>query len=117
MICNAAYKGVGRDRRLCHDSSEQPEGIPKIRNSPQLQPFWSADFSFSRGHFIINVPYDPHLPMIQKADEEISIALRGFTNGYDFYAPERNICFRNSYEAGVETRPKTFLQNADRYSG
>jgi Glycosyltransferase (GlcNAc) len=31
---------------------------------PQLQPFWAAGFSFSRGHFKIRVPYDAYQPMV-----------------------------------------------------
>jgi len=29
-----------------------------------LQPFWAAGFSFSRGHFVLRVPYDPYMPML-----------------------------------------------------
>lgn len=31
---------------------------------PQLQPYWAAGFSFSRGHFVYRVPYDGYLPMV-----------------------------------------------------
>jgi hypothetical protein len=31
---------------------------------PMLQPFWAAGFAFSRGHFVLRVPYDPYLPML-----------------------------------------------------
>ena len=57
-----------------------------------LHPFWAAGFSFARGHFVIQVPYDQHLPMVFQG-EEISIGLRAFTHGYDFYAIERGVCF------------------------
>lgn len=117
LICNAVYKGIGLDRRLHHDISEQPEGVPRIRGSPQLQPYWSADFSFSRGHFILTVPYDPHLPMVEKEDEEISMAIRAFTHGYDFYAPERNVCFHNSYDTEGAPTPRSFSENAELYIG
>ena len=33
---------------------------------------------FGRGHFVVNVPYDQHLPWIFQG-EEISIGLRGFS--------------------------------------
>ncbi len=42
----------------------QPEDYPEIRGMPQLQPFWAAGFSFSRGHFKIRVPYDAYQPMV-----------------------------------------------------
>lgn len=60
--------------------------------APMLQPFWSAAFSFARGHFAVNVPYDMYLPMLFE-EEEISVGLRGFTAGYDYFAPSNNICF------------------------
>jgi len=30
--------------------------------------------------------------------EEMSIGIRGFTIGYDFYAPERSVCFHHYAE-------------------
>ena len=35
-----------------------------IRDMPQLQPYWAAGFSFSRGHFKLRVPYDAYQPMV-----------------------------------------------------
>jgi len=46
----------GQGRHLRHLS--QPEGLPDIRGMPQLQPYWAAGYSFSRGHFVATVPYD-----------------------------------------------------------
>jgi hypothetical protein len=42
----------------------QPEERAAIRNMPQLQPYWAAGFSFSRGHFKVQVPYDGFQPMV-----------------------------------------------------
>ncbi len=43
----------------------QPERIPpRDLAMPQLEPYWAAGFSFSRGHFVVNVPYDLYQPMI-----------------------------------------------------
>lgn len=42
----------------------QPEDEAVIRDMPQLQPFWAAGFSFSRGHFKYRVPYDGYEPMV-----------------------------------------------------
>lgn len=64
---------------------QQPEGPPGIKGQPTLHPFWAAGFSFARGHFVIQVPYDQYLPMVFQG-EEVSIGLRAFTHGYDFYA-------------------------------
>ena len=42
----------------------QPEEEPSIPDMPQLEPFWAAGFSFSRGHFKLRVPYDAYQPMV-----------------------------------------------------
>ena len=56
IMCNTDYKGDDEDggRYLRHDA--QPEDVPSMKGSPQLQPYWAAGFSFSRGHFVVNVP-------------------------------------------------------------
>jgi Glycosyltransferase (GlcNAc) len=93
ILCNAGFHGVGHERRLHHEYNDQPDMLPSIAEMPQLQPFWSSTFSFSRGHFILTVPYDHRLSMIRKLDEEISMAIRAFTHGYDFYTPVKSVCF------------------------
>lgn len=61
---------------------------------------------------MVNVPYDPWLPMIFQG-EEMSITLRGFTVGYDFYTPERSVCFHH-YER--KHQPSGFFyENEKRY--
>lgn len=50
--------------------------------------YWAAGFSFSRGHFVVTTPYDFYQPMIFQG-EEMSIGIRGWTIGYDYYAFER----------------------------
>jgi hypothetical protein len=91
ILCNLQYDGSGVQRRL---TLKQPtkQHDPSVHGTPLLQPFWSAGFSFSRGHFIVQVPYDQYLPMLFQG-EEASIVIRGFTYGYDFYAPERSVAF------------------------
>jgi hypothetical protein len=73
----------------------QPERVPPSNLvMPQLEPYWAAGFSFSRGHFVVNVPYDLYQPMIFQG-EEMSIGIRGFTIGYDYFAPQRSVCFHH----------------------
>jgi hypothetical protein len=62
IMCNSAFEGMMPARYLRHGS--QPEDYAFIRDMPQLQPFWAAGFSFSRGHFKIRVPYDGYQPMV-----------------------------------------------------
>ena len=40
---------------------------------------WAAGYSFSRGHFVVNVPYDPYQPMIFQGEEmSIGACLQSF---------------------------------------
>ena len=80
-ICDASFEGFGRNRFLKHFKSAQPLVVSPIEGNSYLHPFWSSSFAFSRGHFILNVPYDPYLILISTDDEEISMALRAWTHG------------------------------------
>ncbi len=60
IMCESDYEGSGKSKHLRH--GQQPEGIPYIHDMPTIEPFWAAGFSFGRGHFVVNVPYDQHLP-------------------------------------------------------
>jgi [Skp1-protein]-hydroxyproline N-acetylglucosaminyltransferase len=143
IMCNTEYEGGSQGKHLRHLS--QPEALPEIHGMPQLQPYWAAGFSFSRGHFIAMVPYDlvsmklmisisydcyvvrsitsthviflQYQPMIFQG-EEMSITLRGFTMGYDFFAPERSVCF-HSYAKFAPERNKVphFWENSNKYAG
>lgn len=91
IMCNSGFEGANKNLRYLRHGS-QPEEVPRLKNEPMLQPFWAAGLSFSRGHFVVRVPYDCCLPMIFQG-EEISIGLRGWTHGYDYYAPQRSVLF------------------------
>ena len=62
IMCNSAFEGIAPAKYLRHGS--QPEDYAVIRDMPQLQPYWAAGFSFSRGHFKVRVPYDGRQPMV-----------------------------------------------------
>jgi hypothetical protein len=117
IMCNTAYEGGAQGMHLRHGS--QPEKRPSIHGMPQLQPWWAAGYSFSRGHFVVNVPYDPYQPMIFQG-EEMSIGIRGFTIGYDYYAPERSVCFHH-YAVGdnakIRNKVHHFWENDNKYAG
>jgi len=119
IMCKSDYEGFGSDKHLRH--GQQPEGEAMVHGEPTLEPFWAAGFSFSRGHFIVNIPYDQHLPMIFQG-EEISIGLRAFSYGYDFYTPQHSHCFHyyGTGEAAVKAHRNTiptFWENSQKYSG
>lgn len=117
IMCNTDFEGGGASRHLRHNS--QPEVPPKIQGSPQMQPYWAAGWSFARGHFVVNVPYDLYLPMVFMG-EESSIGVRAFTFGYDHYAAERSICF-HTYAVGKNAKArgkvKHFWENTRNYAG
>ncbi|KAJ1424397.1 GlcNAc-domain-containing protein [Ochromonadaceae sp. CCMP2298] len=105
IMCNSAYEGVLPARYLRHGS--QPEDVPAIKEMPQLETFWAAGFSFSRGHFKLRVPYDAYQPMVFQG-EEIAIGIRGFTWGYDFYAPQASVVF-HEYASMSKRRKKVHM--------
>lgn len=118
IMCNTDYEGGPQGMHLRHLS--QPERYPSIHGTPQLEPWWAAGYSFSRGHFVVNVPYDSYASAMIFQGEEMSIGIRAFTVGYDFYAPERSVCFHH-YAVGKNAKSrgkvKHFWENGDRYSG
>jgi len=61
---------------LCSKCPDQP--LPSL--------FWGACFSFGYASMIKQVPYDPHCPYVFMG-EEISMAARLYTSGYDLYCP------------------------------
>jgi [Skp1-protein]-hydroxyproline N-acetylglucosaminyltransferase len=90
IMCQTGYESAGKMKHLRH--GQQPEGIPGIHGEPTLHPFWAAGFSFARGHFVVQVPYDQYQPMVFQG-EEIFVGLRGWTYGYDYYTLEISVAF------------------------
>eukprot|EP00558_Chaetoceros_sp_UNC1202_P003216 CAMPEP_0197243528 /NCGR_PEP_ID=MMETSP1429-20130617/8958_1 /TAXON_ID=49237 /ORGANISM="Chaetoceros sp., Strain UNC1202" /LENGTH=527 /DNA_ID=CAMNT_0042703767 /DNA_START=268 /DNA_END=1854 /DNA_ORIENTATION=- len=111
IMCRSDWEGSKVKSHLRH--GQQPEGLAMIKGEPTLEPYWAAGWSFSRGHFIVNIPYDQHLPWVFQG-EEISIGLRGFTYGYDYYTPERSICFHyyaSADKSGKRNKVNLFWEN------
>lgn len=67
-----------------------PGGIPnhKQLHEPIKARFLSAHFIFTLGEFCTDVPYDPEYYF---HGEEISLAVRAFTHGYDLFHPHQVI--------------------------
>ena len=68
----------------------RPSFIENHRNLVRPIParFYSAHFAFASGTFCEEVKHDPQLYFL---GEEITIAVRAFTHGYDLYHPHRVI--------------------------
>jgi hypothetical protein len=65
-------------------------GIPdagRLTRPPRAR-FLSAHLLFAPGSFVRDVPYDPDLYFL---GEEISLAIRAFTHGYDLFHPAEHI--------------------------
>ena len=69
----------------------------------------------------------PHISLISLSShnffsqgEEMSIGIRGFTVGYDYYAPERSVCFHH-YAVGdnakIRNKVHHFWENDNKYAG
>ena len=59
--------------------------------------FVSAHFLFAPGSFVHEVPYDPELYFI---GEEITLAVRAFTHGYDLFHPSLHILWHEYTRVG-----------------
>jgi len=76
----------------------RPDGTPSVmcrlrpdlagQRRPARARFLSAHLLFAPGRFITDVPYDPELYF---HGEEITLAIRAFTHGYDLFHPSRHI--------------------------
>lgn len=87
-----------------------PEGIPlyqfgtmpgwRDRHGPMRARFVSAHLLFAPGSFVADIPYDPELYFI---GEEIMLAIRAFTHGYDLFHPSVHVAW---HEYTRKLRPK-----------
>lgn len=76
-----------------------PENIPnwKEEKLPVPARFYSAHFAFTLGKFCKEVPHDPNYYF---HGEEISIAARAYTHGYDLFHPHRLIAYHEYTRRG-----------------
>jgi glycosyltransferase involved in cell wall biosynthesis len=76
-----------------------PETIPNWRemNEPVTSRFYSAHFAFTLGKFCEEVQHDPEFYF---HGEEISIAVRAFTHGYDLFHPHKVVIWHEYTRKG-----------------
>jgi glycosyltransferase involved in cell wall biosynthesis len=79
-----------------------PQVIPNWKNltEPVLTRFYSAHFCFTDGIFVKEVPHDPNLYF---HSEEMSIAVRSWTNGYDLFHTHKVIIW-HEYSRSYRTK-------------
>jgi [Skp1-protein]-hydroxyproline N-acetylglucosaminyltransferase len=73
-------------------TEQEKNNFAAIPGVPYPSLFWAAGFSFSLGELIQQVPYDYQCPFLFLG-EEMGIAIRYFTHGWDFFAPGVNIVY------------------------
>jgi hypothetical protein len=66
-------------------------------NEPLPARFYSAHFAFSVGDFAKEVQHDPYYYF---HGEEINVAVRAFTHGYDLFHPHKVICWHEYTRKG-----------------
>ena len=97
--------------RLEHDlTTRQATEQVSDTAAPGLSPLLAAGQIFAAGSFCVDVPYDPE---IYFAGEEISLAVRAYTHGYDLYYPNENLVWHR-YSHGV---PLHWQDHPDEQSG
>ncbi len=69
----------------------------KTRTEPMRSRFYSAHFCFTLGQFCTEVRHDPNYYF---HGEEISIAARAYTHGYDLFHPHKVICWHEYTRKG-----------------
>jgi hypothetical protein len=76
-----------------------PAGIGDHKNldGPVKSRFFSAHFVFTCGEWIKEVPYDPNYFF---HGEEISLAVRSYTHGYDLFHPHLIVCYHEYTRKG-----------------
>lgn len=67
------------------------------KTQPLPARFYSAHFAFTLGSFCTEVPHDPNYYF---HGEEISIAVRAYTHGYDLFHPHKVICWHEYTRKG-----------------
>lgn len=67
------------------------------KDEPLMGRFYSAHFAFSLGSFAREVQHDPYYYF---HGEEINIAVRAFTHGYDIFYPHKVVCWHEYTRKG-----------------
>ena len=85
-------------RRVRPNLTTEQQTVPiDDLSRPGPSPLLAAGQIFTHGHFCRAVPYDPELYF---SAEEISMALRAFTHGYDLFHPIENLIW-HLYDHGA----------------
>eukprot|EP00586_Coscinodiscus_wailesii_P020892 CAMPEP_0172519120 /NCGR_PEP_ID=MMETSP1066-20121228/291225_1 /TAXON_ID=671091 /ORGANISM="Coscinodiscus wailesii, Strain CCMP2513" /LENGTH=572 /DNA_ID=CAMNT_0013301641 /DNA_START=158 /DNA_END=1876 /DNA_ORIENTATION=+ len=112
-INNTVVESNGARLCVCMTKEEDPNPIIRINTGtpyrgdeprPTQIPFIAAGFFFTRGEFLIDVPFDPFMPWCFMG-EEMALSMRAWTSGWNIYAPRKNY-FTHHYRPGRLGLPK-----------
>ena len=76
------------------------------RSEPIPARFYSAHFAFTDGEFVNEVPHDPQYYF---HGEEVSIAVRAFTHGYDLLHPHKIFLWHYYTRRGLKNTGMTIM--------
>lgn len=90
---------MGKQRNGLYIQKIGKEGFTRIQSDYTQdivrQPYksigWAAGFSFSKGTIVKDVPIDPYLYLF--FGEQMDMAIRAYTHGYDLYSPTQTIAY------------------------
>ncbi|KAG2425670.1 hypothetical protein HXX76_013512 [Chlamydomonas incerta] len=87
LLCARGFEPDGFLRTVGRELRERPA-------APVRCGFWAAGLSFARSAWLQEVPYCPALPHLFFG-EEAYVAARGWTRGWDLFAPSRPLAFHH----------------------
>lgn len=88
--------------------SSVSSSITDAPTRPEKTAFYSGNMSFTYSSAYDQVPYDPNLYFL---GEEITMAVRLFTHGYDLYTPNEYILWHRFNAEYVDPRPIHWKEN------
>jgi hypothetical protein len=101
LINEDPYRMVVKDKEFAHDGNIYfiPESIQNWRSLTKPIPcrFLSGHFYFTRGIHCQECKYDPN---IYFNGEELSLAIRSFTHGYDLFHPHKLVIWHEYTRVG-----------------
>mmetsp|Transcript_1346 Transcript_1346/g.3437 ORF Transcript_1346/g.3437 Transcript_1346/m.3437 type:complete len:583 (+) Transcript_1346:138-1886(+) len=100
-LCGCGIPHDGKDGIIHINQGISYHGDEK---RPTQQPFLGAGYVFFRAEFLKDIPFDPYLPWTFMG-EEILLSMRAWTNGWNIYAPRRNLII-HQYRPGALGIPK-----------
>jgi len=108
FICQSEMKNPGSGMFRHHRAYT----VMKEFDTPMMQPFLGAGLIFSKGHRYDNVINDCCTPLMFDG-EEFTLGARLWTNGYDFYSPNKGFVLHPYHRQ----KPPSYMQESSKHGG